>query len=409
MNGPIVVLIVLDAFGVTTLEYLLDHFIGQVQFPNLSRLGLHRVLQARFHFRFEHPIEHEPGTYATALDQASATPDSVIGHREMCGVIDHRTYDLFPNGFDQRFVHELERRIKRRLMFNQMAGGVEAIERHAQVHAQTGHPILYASKCDPLAQIAMDEAVIPVAEQHQIVDTALAVALEMGMPISRVIGRSFVHRDGEYARTANRHDAVLALPGPTLVDVLRAKGVRVVSVGKPSDLVNTTYDREFHLANRADLDPALDLRFVHPKGKDTNPFTIQGIVNAIAEARANPNPNGTFVFANCVDTDSLWGHTRDVEGAIRCVEEFDRVLPHVEQRLESDDLLMITADHGMENRSDYGYHHSEPVPLLARFVDEPSFHLQTGSKGLTEVGSLVAQRFACADDFREVITHVRAS
>ncbi|MBI5369985.1 hypothetical protein HZA85_02250 [Candidatus Uhrbacteria bacterium] len=409
MSARIAVLIVLDALGVTTLEYLLDRSKKPTALPNLTRLGLRTLLNPNVHSRLVLGPDPQPGAHAVRLDQASASPDSVIGHREMCGIVDGRTYKLFPNGFDTRYIAELERRTGRETLFNQMGGGVEVIETNAAEHARTGRPIVYASKCDPLIQFAMDEAVIQINEQHRIADLALQVAIEMGIPITRAIARAFVQTpEGEYIRTANRHDAVLALPGPTLVDVLRHAGIHVISVGKPSDLVNTDYDLEYHLADPSLLDPKLDLRFVHPKQKDTNPFTIDGIVRAVRHTRTT-SARGTFIFANCVDTDSLYGHTRDIEGALRCLEEFDRVLPMIEAELATDDLLLITADHGMEHRDDYGYHNREPVPLLACTVGNRQFPLQTGTgEGLTEVGLLVAQHFNCADTQRDAIVHIAA-
>lgn len=408
MSGPTVLLLVLDAVGISTLEYLLDQCTDDVPLPNLSRLGLGRLLDSRHRARFG---EWGGRTHAVALDQASASPDSVIGHREMCGVIDDRTYQLFGNGFPLAYIAALEARIGCATMFNQMGGGVEVIECNAAEHARTGRPIVYASKCDPLLQIAMDEAIISVTRQHWIADMALELALEMGIPITRVIARAYVCTGaGEYMRTANRHDAVLPLPGRTLVDVLHERGVFTVSVGKPSDLVNTpAYDQQFHLADPSEIDPALGLRFVHPKKKDTNPFTVQGVCNALARTRTSHRPAGTFVFANAVDTDSLYGHTRDVAGALRSLAEVDRVLPLMREQLRRGDLLMVTADHGMLHRPDYGYHNREPLPLLVERIGADTLGLEMHtSEGLTEVGALVAQMFGCADEFRQSIVRIPA-
>jgi len=100
--------IVLDAVGLTTLDYLLDKFPGKVFFPNLSRLGLGKLVAPRHCARLG-PVED--GAYAMAVNQASATADSPIGHREMMGVVDPRVYSLFPNGFPPEYLTELERRI----------------------------------------------------------------------------------------------------------------------------------------------------------------------------------------------------------------------------------------------------------------------------------------------------------
>jgi phosphopentomutase len=406
---PIVLLLVLDAVGIKTLEYLLDHYTEAVRLPNLARLGLGTLLDQRHQGRFSPMQEY---AYATALTQASASADSVIGHREMCGVIDERIYKLFPNGFPDDYLNGLSRSIGRRLIGNLMLGGMEAITHYNDDHVKTGCPIVYASKCDPLIQFAMNEAVIPVAEQHQIAETALKLALVRGVPLTRAIARSYrIKPDGSFDRTANRHDAVLPLDGPTLIDILRQHNVWTVAVGKTGDLVNTTYDERIAFTNPVFLDPNLGLHFVHPNGNDTNPFMVQGTLNALASARVIHRPKGTFVFANFVDTDSLFGHTRDVAGAIRSIEEFDRALPFFEKLLQPGDQMMITADHGISHQEDYGYHSLEPVPFLIETVGTamplPSLGFDS-IEGLTEVGLQVARTFNCLDPVSQSIRRIQA-
>jgi len=181
-------LLVIDAVGLSTLEYLLSKYPGKVKLPNLSRLGLGDILLPEFKKRLG---KSGGKAYAARVEQVSATADSLVGHREMMGVVDHRTYDLFDDGFDRKYLAALEKRIGRKTFFNKMAGGLEAIELNAVEHERTGKPIAYASKCDPLIQLAMNEAVIPVHEQHKIADIAFALAMEMGIPITRAIARSY--------------------------------------------------------------------------------------------------------------------------------------------------------------------------------------------------------------------------
>lgn len=375
-ENPVVVHLVIDAVGISTLEYLLDKSDINVRFPNLESMGLGNLLDKRHHTRVQ-PVQTH--SFAYALEQASAEADSVIGHREMVGVVDPRTYELFFNGFPPEYITELERRIGRKTIFNQMAGGEKAIEVNREEHEATGNPIVYASMCDPLIQIAMNEDVIPVSEAHRIADTAFDLAVEMGIKITRSIARTYVFRDGAIIRTANRHDKVLPLDGKTLVDVLHDAGVYVVSVGKPAELVpSASWDEVIKLSRKEQLDPNLGLRFVHPKGKDTNPYTLQGMVNALRASRSSTSRRGTYIFANCVDTDSVYGHTQMVAGSLRSVEEVDRCLPMILREMRPGDVLLITADHGMLHAGDreyhkylegtkfqnYGYHHKEPVPFL---------------------------------------------
>jgi len=398
-NGPTAVLIVLDAVGKTTLEYLLKKSGRTVNLPNLARMGLGNILSAGG----GKAVPPDPeAQFAAAITQASAYPDSTIGHREMVGVIDPRKYELFPNGFPEDFVHALEREIGMEVIFNKMAGGMEAIEENRELHEKTGKPILYSSKCDPVLQIAMNENVIPVAEQHRIVDVSFALARRMGINITRSIGRPYVMKNGAIFRTPNRHDCTLPLDRPTLIDVARKRGIRTVSVGKTAELVGARFDDLIKLTDPSTLDPALHYNFVDGARRDTNPFCIQGIVNALAAARDLLRPQGTFVFANLVDTDSLFGHTRDIDGALRALEEFDRHLPQIKDLLSPGDLLMITADHGMEHRADYGYHSLEPAPLLAARLDAP-FDLSRFAKDtLAQAGYFVAQLFGCAEEFTAV-------
>jgi phosphopentomutase len=392
------VLIVIDALGLDTLDYLLSRSSKKASLPNLVRLGLGELLPGRLG-------RVKPKGWALRVNQASASADSVVGHREMMGVVDPRTFDLFPDGFPKGYIRALEKAIGRKTLFNRMAGGMEAIELNAREHEKTGRPIVYASKCDPLIQLAMDEAVVPVAEQHAIADTAFRLALDMGVPVTRAIARAYFRSGGEFVRTINRHDAVLPLSGPTLVDVLYRKGVWTVAVGKTADLVNTAYHEKVKLSDPRLLDPALGLRFVHPKGKDANPYSIQGVVNAVVSAKALYRPAGTFVFANLVDTDSLYGHARDVDGALASVEETDRLVPAIESRLEPGDLLMVAADHGMRHGDDYGYHNKEPLPLLAERIGRRGLGgLKPGlAPGLAEAGSLLAQAFGCGREFLEAL------
>jgi len=397
-------LLVIDAVGLSTLEYLLSKYPGKVRLPNLSRLGLGDILLPEFKRRLG---KSSGKAYAARVEQVSATADSLVGHREMMGVVDHRTYDLFEDGFDRKYLAALEKRIGRKTFFNKMAAGLEAIELNAVEHERTGKPIAYASKCDPLIQLAMNEAVIPVHEQHKIADIAFALAMEMGIPITRAIARSYIRNSaGEIIRTSNRHDAVLPIGQDTLVDVLHDNGVWTVAVGKTSDLVNTAYHAKVKLNKEVYLDPALGLRFVHPKKKDTNPFSIQGTINALRAAHAVYRPKGTFIFTNLVDTDSVYGHTREVEGALKSLEEIDRTLPLIERHLEKGDLLGITADHGMVHREDYGYHNNEPLPFIAwrKGFDGKLGGLKTGlMPGLTDIGSVFAQYFGLHAEYKKIV------
>ncbi len=406
MKGKNFIVVVIDAFGIDTLEHLLGNYKEKVSMPNLARLGLGNLLKKN---RGRLPVRQtglplsRNAQYFKSVKQVSASADSLVGHREMMGIVDRRTYNLFCEGFPEEYLNELEKRTGRKSFFNKMAGGIEAIKLNAERHERTGELIIYASKCDPLIQIAMNENVIPVGEQHRIADTAFALAMEMGIPITRAIARSYVTSEkGEIIRTSNRYDAVLPIGGKTLIEVLTEEGVWTCAVGKTSDLVNAKYHEKIKLNNPVFLDPSLNLKFVHPSKKDTNPYSLQGTINALKEANCLYRPQGTFIFSNLVDTDSLYGHTKDIEGAIKCVEEIDSKIPILEDFMSDGDVLLITADHGMEHRDDYGYHSNENLPILVK-AKGSGFDFPDKYEGLLKVGGCVAEFFGVAQKYTEVI------
>src|SRR5208282_1977626 len=93
-------------------------------------------------------------------------------------------------------------------------------------------------------------------------------------------------------------------------------------------------------------------------------------------------PNG-LIFANLVDFDMLYGHRKDVEGFARSLEEFDALLGPFLAAVRSDDLLLITADHGCDPDpvNPTTDHSREYVPILAY---SPSTSAATTNIGIRE-------------------------
>lgn len=395
---------VIDAVGLKTLEYLIKKYGKSITLENLSNLGIKELLSKESSQKIKSKSNIKLNKKAFEIKQLSKTADSLIGHREMVGLVDNNTYELFPNGFPKSYLEKIEKAVGRKTFFNQMAPGVEAIEKNYERHEKTGDLIVYASKCDPLIQIAMNEEIIKIEEQKIIADTAFKIAMEEKIPITRVIARSYKRNGKEIIRTPNRYDAVLPLKGKTLIDVMNDKLIWTVSVGKTSDLVNTKYYEKIKITKKEFLDPKLKLKFVHPSQKDSNPFNVQGIINAINSSKVIYRPYGTFIFANLVDTDSLYGHTRDVEGAIKSIEETDRAIGKIIEVMDKEDILIITADHGMEHRDDYGYHSNEELFAL---VCSKKYDLSKITKnktgGLLQIGEITAKYFGIEKEYYNII------
>ena len=70
-------------------------------------------------------------------------------------------------------------------------------------------------------------------------------------------------------------------------------------------------------------------------------------------------------FVNLVDFDALWGHRRNPKGYADELEKFDVNLGKVLEKLQEDDLLIITADHGNDPTFKGTDHTREKVPFIA--------------------------------------------
>ena len=160
-----------------------------------------------------------------------------------------------------------------------------------------------------------------------------------GLGVGRVIARPFVGSPGTFKRTANRHDYALPPSGETLLDRVKAKGLPVVAIGKIEDL----------FAGRGIT------RAVHTASDEEGMNVVE---RQMAEVTRG------LIFTNLVDFDSQYGHRNDVAGYAANLERFDARLGNILPMLRSDDLLVVTADHGNDPTTKSTDHAREYVPLL---------------------------------------------
>jgi phosphopentomutase len=158
--------------------------------------------------------------------------------------------------------------------------------------------------------------------------------------VGRVIARPFLGANGDYHRTANRHDYAVAPPGATLLDHVKNAGGEVVALGKISDI----------FAGRGIS------RIV--KGSD-NMALFDALLSTMDLVQ-----DGALTFVNFVDFDQLFGHRRNVAGYAGALQEFDQRLPEFVDRMKPGDLAVITADHGCDPTWPGSDHTREHIPML---------------------------------------------
>jgi phosphopentomutase len=303
-----------------------------LKLPTLRALGLGRVAAIGGAV----PVD-APAAAVGRMAEASAGKDSVTGHWEMMGIVLQYPFPVFPNGFEPDLIDEFSGLTGRRVIGNKVASGTEIIKELGTEHMRTGSLIVYTS-ADSVFQIAAHEDVVPVPELYRLCQVAYKLVCE-GLGVGRVIARPFVGEPGAFKRTANRHDFAQPPPDETLLDRVKAAQLPVIAIGKIQDLfAGRGITQAFHTAS-------------DEQGMDE----VERQLGSVSRG---------LIFANLVDFDTQYGHRNDVEGYARNLEWFDGRLARLLPRLNSTDLLVVTADHGNDPTTPSTDHSREYVPLL---------------------------------------------
>jgi len=316
---------------------------GPLHLPNLSRLGLNgaaKISTGQFvpGLATDIPIQ---AAYGCAAEK-SLGKDTPSGHWELAGVPALFDWGYFPPEYPSFPPDLIEEFIQLAnipgILGNCHASGTEIIQRLGEEHQRSDKPIVYTSG-DSVFQIATHEESFGLERLYEI--CLIARNLVDDYQVGRVIARPFAGTPGQYYRTGHRKDFSIPPPSPTLLDKIVATGHQVIAIGKVADIYA---DRGITKTVKADGNMALFDAFLQ-------------------ETRAAPDYS--LVFVNLVDFDMLYGHRRDVIGYAHALEELDARLPEFEQCLQSNDLAILTADHGCDPTWPGSDHTREHIPILA--------------------------------------------
>lgn len=326
--------------GSNTVGHISDHM--KLHIPNLTNLGLAKAVKAAS--GSAHGLDVEAPTtgsfgFATEVSQGK---DTITGHWEMAGVPLKFGWGYFPHSipaFPQSLMDEILKRCNLPGFLAMChASGTQVIEDFGEEHMRSGKPIIYTS-ADSVLQIAAHEESFGLQRLYDV--CKVARELTFALNIGRVIARPFLGTTAaNFTRTGNRKDYAVLPPSPTLLDVLSGAGREVISVGKIGDI------------------------YAHSgTGKE---FKANGNAALMAETLKHMDglADGGFLMINFVEFDSEYGHRRDVLGYGHALEKFDAMLPAVLAKLKTDDLLIITADHGNDPTWKGTDHTREAIPIL---------------------------------------------
>ena len=334
--------------------------VGGLDLPNLQSLGLGNLTEIE-----GMPAEDSTRASHGVMVELSAAKATLAGHWEMMGLVLEDPLPTYPEGFPEEIIHRFEEETGRKVIGNRPASGTEIIEELGPEQEETGAWIVYTS-ADSVFQIAAHTGVIPLEELYEASEKAHEMLIEEGpILVERVIARPFHGERGAYEReNENRHDYGITPPSETYMDRIKNAGHEVVAVGKIRDIFDGKGITE------------------HLPAPPDDAAKVDAILDALGRVDSG------LVFANLVDFDAKYGHRRDPEGMAANLRRFDDRAPELLEALDSDDLLIITADHGNDPTYSGTDHTRERVPLLVAGGGDPK---DLGVRqGFSDVGATVA-------------------
>ncbi|MDC3413110.1 phosphopentomutase [Aquibacillus sp. 3ASR75-11] len=347
--------------GADTIGHIANHMEG-LHMPNMGKLGLSNIREIKGIAKAAQPLAHY-----SKMQEASNGKDTMTGHWEMMGLYINQPFRTFPNGFPEELIDKLEHRTGRKVIGNKAASGTEIIKELGEKHMETGAIIVYTS-ADSVLQIAAHEEVVPLDELYQICEIARELTLDDPYMLGRIIARPFNGVNGTFERTANRHDYALKPFGRTVMNDLADQNLDVIALGKISDI----YDGEgvTESVRTMDNDDGMT-KLVETMEKDFHGLS----------------------FLNLVDFDAKYGHRRDPLGYGEALEAFDTRLSEVLSKLNEQDLLIITADHGNDPIHHGTDHTREYVPLLIYHTGIKQGKELPLRKTFADIGATIADNF----------------
>lgn len=366
--------------GANTIAHTVE-VCGGLKLPNLQKLGYGNIDGMQGIPSVSQPI----GVYGR-LQECSKGKDTTIGHWEMIGIYTKEPFPTYPDGFPESLMEEfLKQTGCKGYLGNCVASGTQIIQELGEEHIRTGYPIIYTS-ADSVFQVAACESVISPERLYEICRTARKL-LQGEHNVARVIARPFVKEGNTFVRTANRRDFSRKPSEENLLSYLKNAGISVAAVGKIEDI----------------FDGVGITMAVHTKD---NMDGMDQTINYMKQISTG------LIFTNLVEFDSKWGHRRDAHGYGAGLEAFDVRLQELLAELRTDDLLVITADHGCDPTYTGTDHTREYVPVLW-YSKNPDFevgkNLHTGTS-FADIGQTIAdifqvQKLAIGESRKEVLFH----
>ena len=328
--------------------------------PNLKKIGFLDTINMNENQNTE--------AYYTIAKPINAGKDTLNGHYEMVGIKHDVPFKTFNNGFPYDILVGIEQVTGRRVVGNKCCIDDAIIQELGERQVSYGSLIIYTS-ADSDLQVAAHEDCIPINTLHQYCERIRELTLKDEWRVGRVIARPFTGTPGKYKFIHScRKDYSLKPPKKSILNDLVKESFNVIGIGKINDIFDST-----------------------SVNKSIKASNNQEAINKLTDIMDKKFTG--LCMVNLSDFDSLYGHARDVEGYARAIEELDVDIPIIINKLELDDLLIITADHGNDPTFKGKDHTRENVPVImySRNFKEPKRLKQFET--LANIGATIAENF----------------
>ena len=358
-------------FGSNTVLHIAEYMRKRgrpLKLPQLNALGLGSAIHHSAGIR--HPdLPIEPDANWAVGQESSRGKDTPSGHWEIAGMPVTWDWHYFKdktNSFPTEIINLICQIAQvDGILGNKHASGIRIIEEFGQSHVETSMPICYTS-ADSVFQIAAHETVFGLDRLYDLCEK-LSPAIH-NLNVGRVIARPFGGSKEEgWERTKNRRDYAMLPPSSVLTDWVKASGGKTYAIGKIGDIFS--------------------MRNIDSNVTGTDRDLMRQLQKHIEFAE-----DGSLIFANFVEFDSLFGHRRDPIGYAKALEWFDTGIADVVRNLLEDDLLIVTADHGNDPTWSGTDHTREQVPVL--LLGKTDF-IQSGIE-LSDVATLASKHLGVA-------------
>ena len=314
--------------GANTLGHIMDK--SDLFIPNLKKIGFLNTLTLS--------EDKDVEAYYTIAKPTNIGKDSLNGHYEIIGLKNEEAFQSYNDGFSYEIISDIERITGRKVIGNTCSQDSNIIQELGERQFNYGALIVYTS-ADSDLQIAAHEDCIPISTLYSYCEKVREITLQKNNRIARIIARPFNGTPGKYKLINNaRKDYAIKPPKKTILNTLIDNNYNVIGIGKINDIFDGEGINKMIKAN--DNNEAIN------KLSDIIDKEFTGLC-----------------MVNLNEFDSL-GHKRDIEGYGEAIEELDVDLKIILNKIELDDLLIITADHGNDPTFPGNGHTRENVPVI---------------------------------------------